>query len=155
MKFVTHDGIVPRFDRKAARRTYGRIPFDLMRSEELVWLVSPVSYGPKKTADSDILGITSKYLYFSGSLNSFRIQFERIVSLKEYSDGIGITRDTGQPYQEIFRMSGQESRLIVNLVDVLMDMDETRLPNPDTPTLDDLMKESFDPGGEVNDSAET
>ena len=52
-------------------------------------------------------------------------------------------------------MSGQESRLIVNPVDVLMDMDETLLPNPDTPTLDDLMKESFDPGGEVNDSAET
>ena len=62
LKFVTHDGIVPRFDRKAARRTYGRIPFNLMRSEELVWLVSPVSYGPKKTADSGILGITSKYL---------------------------------------------------------------------------------------------
>jgi hypothetical protein len=155
LKFVAQDGIVPRIDRKAARLQYGRLPFNLMKSEELVWLVKPTSYGLGKKPDSGILGVTTKHLYFVGSLNSFRIQLESIVSIKEYSDGIGVTRDTPHAYQEIFRMSGQDPRLIVNLVDVLMDMDEARLPKRDAPTLDDLMNGSFQPGGEVDDGAET
>ena len=151
LKFLAHDRIVPRFDHKRARSKHGRIPFNLMRSEELLWLVTQVPYGLGKKPDTGFLGLTTRHLYFTGSINSFRIQLERIVSLKQYSDGIGINRDTSPSYQEIFRMSQQDSWLIANLVDELMGMDEVRLPKRDSPTLDELMNQSY----ESNDDADT
>ena len=66
---------------------------------------------------------------------------ESIVSLKEYTDGIGINRETSPAYQEIFRMSNLDSWLIVNLVDTVMDMDEIRLPKKEDPTLYDLLNQ--------------
>ena len=145
LKFLSLNRIVPRFDHKAARRKHGRLPFNLMRSEELLWLVAQVPYGLGKKPDAGFLGLTTKHLYFTGSVNSFRIQLERIVSLKKYSDGIGINRDTSPSYQEIFRMSGQDAWLVANLVDTLMEMDEIRLPTRDSPTLDDLLNDGRDP----------
>ena len=68
LKFLALDGIVPRFDRNAARRQHGRIPFNLVKNEELIWLVAEVPYGLGKKPDTGFLGITTKHLYFTGSI---------------------------------------------------------------------------------------
>ncbi|MDE0006068.1 MAG: hypothetical protein OXQ29_25535 [Rhodospirillaceae bacterium] len=44
-------------------------------------------------ADTGLLGVTSKHIYFSGSLKSFRVAYTKIVAFEPYSDGIGIQRD--------------------------------------------------------------
>lgn len=44
-------------------------------------------------ADTGLLGITNKHIYFSGGQKSFRIRYDKIVSFKPYSDGIGLQRD--------------------------------------------------------------
>ena len=139
LKFLAFDGIIPRFDDKASRREHGRIPFNLVKSEELLWLVAQVPYGLGKKPDTGFLGITTKHLYFTGSAISFRIPLERIVSLKEYTDGVGINRDTAPSFQEIFRMGNLDSWLIANLVDELMKIDVIRLPKKDSPTLEELL----------------
>jgi hypothetical protein len=44
-------------------------------------------------ADTGLLGITNKHIYFSGSAKSFRIRYDKIVSFEPFSDGIGLHRD--------------------------------------------------------------
>lgn len=41
---MTEDGYVPRFDRRAARAEFGRLPFNLMKSEELIWVFPDAGY---------------------------------------------------------------------------------------------------------------
>lgn len=43
--------------------------------------------------DTGLLGVTQKHLYFAGSLKSFRVRYDKIVSFTPYSDGIGFQRD--------------------------------------------------------------
>ncbi|MGD9638740.1 MAG: hypothetical protein AB7U85_06740 [Alphaproteobacteria bacterium] len=44
-------------------------------------------------ADTGILAITNKNLYFGGSRKNFRINFNKIVSFIPYSDGLGVHKD--------------------------------------------------------------
>lgn len=51
----------------------------------------------KKTIMKDIaygmMALTNKHLYFASSEKSFRIRYDRIISLDRYSDGIGVHKD--------------------------------------------------------------
>ena len=44
-------------------------------------------------ADTGLLGLTTKYVYFAGSRKKFRVRYDRIVALEPYEDGFGIMRD--------------------------------------------------------------
>lgn len=44
-------------------------------------------------ADTGILGVTNKHIYFSGGSKNFRIKFNKIVAFEPFSDGIGLQRD--------------------------------------------------------------
>ncbi len=44
-------------------------------------------------ADTGLLGVTNKYIYFAGPLKRFRIAYNKIVSFEPFSDGIGVQRD--------------------------------------------------------------
>ena len=44
-------------------------------------------------ADTGLLGLTTKHLYFAGSRKKFRVRYDRIVSFDPYDDGFGIMRD--------------------------------------------------------------
>ena len=107
----------------------GNIPFNLMKSEQLVWVFHGVDYletvtrrerrgsshgvsirvarglyySPRQfrsraieweetvQADTGLLGLTTKHIYFAGSRKKFRVRYDRIVSFDPYEDGFGIS----------------------------------------------------------------
>lgn len=109
----------------------GQLPFNLLKTEQIMWLFTDVDYFEQKIrtnyvggshgvsiriakglyyrtaafkgervqtsetihADTGIMGITNKHIYFSGSSKSFRINFNKIVAFEPFSDGIGIQKD--------------------------------------------------------------
>ncbi len=109
----------------------GNLPFNLQKTENLVWVFQGVNYYEEKTrtryvggsqgvsiriakgvyyrtgafkgervqssetvhADTGLLGVTNKHIYFAGSSKRFRIAFNKIVSFEPFSDGIGVQRD--------------------------------------------------------------
>jgi len=40
-----------------------------------------------------IVALTEKHIYFSSSIKNFRINYDKIITIDPYSDGIGITKD--------------------------------------------------------------
>jgi len=121
------------FDGKLVERVQfnDNLPFNLQKTEKIVWVFQDVDYYEEKTktryvggsqgvsiriakglyyrtgafkgeriqtsetihADTGLLGITNKHIYFSGSSKKFRINYNKIVSFEPFQDGIGIQRD--------------------------------------------------------------
>jgi len=109
----------------------GNLPFNLQKTEKIVWVFQDVDYYEEKTrtryvggsqgvsiriakglyyrtgafkgervqtsetihADTGLLGVTNKHIYFSGPSKRFRINYNKIVSFEPFSDGIGVQRD--------------------------------------------------------------
>ena len=129
-------GIIPQ-----RQNITGRVPFNLMKSETLVWVIDGVDYLETVTrrerrgtshgvsirvarglyyrpstfrsrpieweetvhADTGILGLTTKRVYFAGSRKKFRVRYNRIVSFDPYDDGFGIMRDAQTAKPQNFR----------------------------------------------------
>ena len=129
-------GIVPQ-----RQNINGPVPFNLMKSEQLVWVIQDVDYletvvrrerrgashgvsirvarglyySPRQFrshaieweetvhADTGLLGLTTKHLYFAGSRKKFRVRYDRIVSFDPYEDGFGIMRDAQTAKFQTFR----------------------------------------------------
>ncbi len=49
LRSLVDEGVIPRYDRKAARAKFGRLPFNLMKSEELMWVFPDVEYREQVT----------------------------------------------------------------------------------------------------------
>lgn len=109
----------------------GGLPFNLQKSEKVVWVFQGVNYYEEKTrtryvggsqgvsvriakglyyrtgafkgervqtsetvhADTGLLGVTNKHIYFAGPSKRFRIAYNKIVTFEPFSDGIGVQRD--------------------------------------------------------------
>ena len=68
-------------------------------------------------ADTGLLGLTTKHIYFSGSRKKFRVKYDKIVSFDPYADGLGIMRDaqTAKPQTFITGEGWFVYNLAVNL----------------------------------------
>ena len=113
-------GIIPQ-----RQNITGRVPFNLMKSEQLVWVIQgmdyletlvrrerrgtshgisvrvarglyyrpsafrsrPIEWEETVHADTGLLGLTTKHLYYAGSRKKFRVRYDRIVSVDPYDDG--------------------------------------------------------------------
>ena len=133
----------------------GVVPFNLQKSETLVWVFQRVRYFEERTrtqfvggskgvsfrvakgvyyrtggfkgrrvqsseavhADTGLLGVTTKHIYFAGSSKRFRINYNKVVSFEPYSDGIGLQRDaqTARPQSFLTGDGWYTYNLIVNL----------------------------------------
>lgn len=109
----------------------GNLPFNLQKTEKVVWVFQNVNYYEEKSrtryvggsqgvsiriakglyyrtgafkgervqtsetihADTGLLGVTDKHIYFAGPSKRFRIAYNKIVAFEPFSDGIGVQRD--------------------------------------------------------------
>ena len=123
-------GIVPQ-----RQNTTGTIPFNLMKSDMLVWVIQdvdyletverrerrgtshgvsiriargvyyrsstfrshPIEWEETVHADTGLLGLTTKDIYYAGIRKKFRVRYDRIVSFDPYEDGFGIMREAQLP----------------------------------------------------------
>ena len=129
-------GIIPK-----RQRVNGAVPFNLMKSEQLVWVIQgvdyletvvrrerrgssqglsirvarglyyrpgtfrsrPIEWEETVHADTGMLGLTTKHIYFAGSRKRFRVRYDRIVAFEPFSDGSGIMRDAQTARPQTFR----------------------------------------------------
>ena len=129
------EGIVPK-----RQNITGQLPFNLMKSEQLVWVFQGVAYLEDVTrremrggsqgltiriargiyyrpsafrsrvveweetvrADTGLMGLTTKHIYFVGDSKRFRVRYDRIVAFEPYSDGIGIMREAQSAKPQTF-----------------------------------------------------
>lgn len=50
-----------------------------------------------------IVALTEKHIYFSSSIKNFRINYNKIITIDPYSDGIGITKDGVTSKPQVFK----------------------------------------------------
>ena len=129
-------GIIPK-----RQRVNGAVPFNLMKSEQLVWVIQgvdyletvvrrerrgssqglsirvalglyyrpstfrsrPIEWEETVHADTGMLGLTTKHVYFARSRNRFRLRYDKIVAFEPFSDGSGIMRDAQTAKPQTFR----------------------------------------------------
>ena len=53
----------------------------------------PIDLEQKVHADTGMLGLTTKHIYFAGRRKRFRVRYDRILAFDPYEDGFGIMRD--------------------------------------------------------------
>ncbi len=133
----------------------GNLPFNLQKTEKIVWVFQDVKYYEQKTrtqyvggsqgvslriakgvyyrtgafkgervqtsetihADTGLLGVTNKHIYFAGENKRFRINYAKIVAFDPFSDGIGVMRDaaTAKPQSFVTQDGWFTYNLITNL----------------------------------------
>ena len=141
-------GIIPK-----RQRVNGAVPFNLMKSEQLIWVIQdvdyletviqrerqgtshglsirvarglyyrpsafrsrPIEWEETVHADTGMLGLTTKHIYFADSRKRFRVRYDRIVAFDPYDDGFGIMRDAQTAKPQTFRTG--DGWFAYNLVD--------------------------------------
>ena len=63
----------------------------------------PIEWEETVHADTGLLGLTTKHIYFAGNRKKFRVRYDRIVSFEPYQDGFGIMRDAQTAKPQTFR----------------------------------------------------
>ena len=63
----------------------------------------PIEWEETIHADTGLLGLTTKHIYFAGNRKKFRVRYDRIVSFDAYNDGFGIMRDAQTAKPQTFR----------------------------------------------------
>ena len=63
----------------------------------------PIEWEETVHADTGLLGLTTKHIYFAGARKKFRVRYDKIVSFEPYSDGLGIMRDAQTAKPQTFR----------------------------------------------------
>ena len=129
-------GIIPK-----RQRVNGAVPFNLVKSEQLVWVIQGVDYletvvrrerrGSSQSlsirvarglyyrpstfrsrpieweetvqTDTEMLGLTTRHIYFAGSRKRSRVRYDKIVAFDPYEDGFGIIRDAQTAKPQAFR----------------------------------------------------
>ena len=76
----------------------------------------PVDVTETVQADSGILAITTKHIYFHGSQERFRVRYDKIVSFEPHDDGLGIMRDQARAKPESFVVDDGDGWFLYNLV---------------------------------------
>ena len=63
----------------------------------------PIEWEESVHADTGMLGLTTRHIYFAGSRKRFRVRYDKIVAFEPFSDGFGIMRDAQTARPQAFR----------------------------------------------------
>ena len=63
----------------------------------------PIEWEETVHADTGLLGLTTKHIYFAGSRKRFRVRYDKIVAFEPFSVGFGIMRDAQTAKPQTFR----------------------------------------------------
>ena len=63
----------------------------------------PIEWEETVHADTGLLGLTTKHVYFAGPKKKFRVRYDRIVAFEPYNEGFGIMRDAQTARPQTFR----------------------------------------------------
>ena len=63
----------------------------------------PIEWEETVHADTGLLGLTTKHLYYADSRKKFRVRYGRIVAFDPYNHGFGIMRDAQTAKPQTFR----------------------------------------------------
>ena len=66
----------------------------------------PTEWEESVHADTGMLGLTTKHIYFAVSRKRFRVRYDKIVTFEPFSDGFGIMRDAQTAKPQTFRTGG-------------------------------------------------
>jgi hypothetical protein len=96
------------FEAQSRREWVGQSAGVSLRVAKGVYLRSGGSHGmPIETTSLVPLGtgffaLTDRHLYYAGDAKSFRVSYQKIVSIKPYEDGVAIVRDASGAKPQIF-----------------------------------------------------
>jgi hypothetical protein len=131
----------------------GSLPFALQNDEKVVWAFPDTEYIQDRVRRRHVGGqsiedtvhspidrgwfvVTNKNLYFAGAVKSLRLPLKKIVSFKNFSNGLGLTREgvNARPLTFITGDGQFTYSLVSNLVKIV-GTPRSRRANSGTPTI--------------------
>ena len=83
-------------------------------------------------ADTGLLGLTTKHIYFASNRKKFRVRYDRIVSFNPYDDEFGIMRDVQTANPQAY-LKPEQPRGARNLHPAPTPQDPTAIPEGPVP----------------------
>ena len=120
-------------EQKVKREIVGRSAGTSVRIAKGVYMRAGASKGTPVETDVIVdrgigtLAVTSRHLYFSGQ-RSFRVRFDRIVSVKAWADAVEITRDRASGLSEYFQVGGKDANFAYELLQAVPSLELPKAP---------------------------
>ena len=108
---------------------------------------TPVERDEVVARGEGMLAITNKHVYFSGQ-RSFRIRFDKIVSVKPMLDAVEVTRDRASALSEYFLVGEHNANFAYELLQAIPSLDLPRNPETENPIDYHLLILHGDVGGD-------
>ena len=84
------------------------------------------------------MAVTNRHLYFNGQ-RSFRIRFDKIVSVEPMADAVGVTRDRASALSEYFVVGRRDAQFAYELLTMIPSLELPREPETEAPEYGLLM----------------
>ena len=120
-------------EQKVKREIVGRSAGTSVRIAKGVYMRAGASKGTP--IESDIIvdrgigtfAVTNRHLYFSGQ-RSFRVRFDKIVSVKAWADAVEITRDRASGLSEYFQLGRNDANFAFELLQAIPSLELPKAP---------------------------
>ena len=120
-------------EQKVKREIVGRSAGTSVRVAKGVYMRVGASKGTPVETDVIVdrgigtLAVTSRHVYFSGQ-RSFRVRFDKIVSVKAWADAVEITRDRASGLSEYFQVGRKDAIFAYELLQAVPSLELPKAP---------------------------
>ena len=126
-------------EQKVKREIVGRSAGTSVRIAKGVYMRAGASRGTPVEKDVIVdrgigtLAVTDRHLYFNGQ-RSFRVRFDKIVSVKAWADAVEITRDRVSGLSEYFQVGRKDANFAYELLQAVPSLELPKSPERLDPT---------------------
>ena len=126
-------------EQKVKREIVGRSAGTSVRIAKGVYMRAGASKGTPVETDIIVdrgkgtLALTDRHLYFNGQ-RSFRVRFDKIVSVKAWADAVEITRDRASGLSEYFKVGIKDANFAFELLQAVPSLELPKTPERLDPT---------------------